>query len=248
VSDGPVPDLRTVRYEVAERVATVTLDRPDRLNAWTGRMHAEYRRCLAEAEGDPEVRVVVVTGAGRGFCAGADVGVLTGDDPDAIDALFGRLYDVQGWLHEGPLPVIVGARGQAPGASAILITSADLRVVGEETHLWWPEVGFGLEAFERAADLVTQVGATKATELMLLGEHAKLPADEARRLGLVNRVVADDTVEDEARAMAEQIAEYDREFGTVGGYLGAIQSARRDEGGAAEAYAAFRERVLDTPE
>ncbi|HLK45579.1 MAG TPA: enoyl-CoA hydratase/isomerase family protein, partial [Acidimicrobiales bacterium] len=65
-------ELRATTYEVEDRVATVTLSRPDRLNAWTGRMHTEYRWCLAEAAADDRVRVIVVTGAGRGFCAGAD--------------------------------------------------------------------------------------------------------------------------------------------------------------------------------
>src|ERR687890_507726 len=68
----------TVRSEVAEGVATITLDRPDRLNAWTGRMELEYRAAIAAAEDDPTVRVIVVTGAGRGFCAGADTKALGG--------------------------------------------------------------------------------------------------------------------------------------------------------------------------
>src|SRR3954467_6446190 len=69
-------DLKVVTYEVDAGVATVTLNRPHRLNAWTGRMHEEYRWALAEAEADPEVRVLVVTGAGKGFCAGADAAAL----------------------------------------------------------------------------------------------------------------------------------------------------------------------------
>jgi hypothetical protein len=71
-------ELHTIRYEVAEHVALVTLDRPKRLNAWTSRMEAEHRWALGEAEADPDVRVVVVTGAGRGFCAGADTEALSG--------------------------------------------------------------------------------------------------------------------------------------------------------------------------
>ena len=69
---------RTLEYQVVDRVATITLSRPDRLNAWTGRMHTEYRAAVAAAEADPEVRVLVVTGAGRGFCAGADARALDG--------------------------------------------------------------------------------------------------------------------------------------------------------------------------
>src|SRR5215831_12141477 len=71
-------ELKATRYDVVDRVATITLDRPHRLNAWTGRMHTEYRWLVARADRDPEVRVIVVTGAGRGFCAGADSQALSG--------------------------------------------------------------------------------------------------------------------------------------------------------------------------
>src|SRR5687767_12108004 len=71
-------ELNVVRYGVADRVAMITLSRPERLNAWTGRMHAEYRWALAQAADDATVRVIVVTGAGRGFCAGADATALDG--------------------------------------------------------------------------------------------------------------------------------------------------------------------------
>ncbi len=73
-----VSELKVTRYDVRERVATITLHRPERLNAWTGRMHAEYRALLDRAATDPAVRVIVVTGSGRGFCAGADSRALEG--------------------------------------------------------------------------------------------------------------------------------------------------------------------------
>src|SRR5579862_4924801 len=73
-----VSPLKVLRYDVQARVATITLDRPERLNAWTGRMHTEYRSAIEAAERDPDVRVVLVTGAGRGFCAGADSQALSG--------------------------------------------------------------------------------------------------------------------------------------------------------------------------
>ncbi|MEJ5256035.1 MAG: enoyl-CoA hydratase-related protein, partial [Acidimicrobiales bacterium] len=69
-------ELKATRYTIEDRIATITLARPHRLNAWTGRMHTEYRWLLAQAEADPDVRVVVVTGEGRGFCAGADAAAL----------------------------------------------------------------------------------------------------------------------------------------------------------------------------
>ncbi|HEY1827938.1 MAG TPA: enoyl-CoA hydratase-related protein, partial [Acidimicrobiales bacterium] len=71
-------ELKATRYEVSDAVATVTLHRPERMNAWTGRMHAEYRHLLLRAAEDPSVRVIVVTGTGRGFCVGADTQALEG--------------------------------------------------------------------------------------------------------------------------------------------------------------------------
>src|SRR5271154_788235 len=88
-SGGPVDqsELKVTRYETAGAVATITLDRPQRLNAWTGRMNTEYRSLLARAAADGSVRVIVVTGAGRGFCAGADTRALEGHvDKGGYDA------------------------------------------------------------------------------------------------------------------------------------------------------------------
>jgi len=76
-------DLHATKYSVSEQIATITLNRPQRMNAWTGRMHTEYRWLLAQAEADPEVRVIVVTGEGRAFCAGADSAALKGTPPPA---------------------------------------------------------------------------------------------------------------------------------------------------------------------
>ena len=86
-------DLKVTRYEIRDRIATLTLNRPERLNSWTGRMHTEYRWILDRADRDPEVRVIVVTGAGRGFCAGAATPARAshaqpgGDDPGTPPAL-----------------------------------------------------------------------------------------------------------------------------------------------------------------
>ena len=86
-------ELKVVRYKTSDKVAIITLNRPDRLNSWTGRMHTEYRWALAQADGDRSVRVIVVTGAGRAFCAGADSRALSGHverggyDPGTPDEL-----------------------------------------------------------------------------------------------------------------------------------------------------------------
>ena len=117
-------ELRAVRYEVADGVATVTLHRPDRLNAWTGRMHTEYRWCLAQAEADPAVRVVVVTGAGRGFCAGADFRALASEvSPasvrEAKRQLFADLHGDVGTAVERSVELLDRMMGEPDNAEGV---------------------------------------------------------------------------------------------------------------------------------
>ena len=140
----PSPDdtgvLKVTRYGVSDGVATVTLDRPDRLNAWTGRMNTEYRWLLARAAEDPGVRVIVVTGAGRGFCAGADTRALEGHverggydpgtGPDLAHPGYGVRpeFDAEFAYHFGiPKPIIAAVNGAAAGAGFALACHCDLR-------------------------------------------------------------------------------------------------------------------------
>ena len=152
-------DLKVVRYEVDGRVAVVTLDRPDRLNAWTGRMHTEYRWCLAQAEADPDVRAVVVTGAGRGFCAGADTAALDGHvqagryDPGTPDELARPGYGVRAEydhafaFHFGMrLPVIAAVNGPAAGVGLVLACYCDVRFAAEGAKLTTSAGRLGLPA------------------------------------------------------------------------------------------------------
>src|SRR5438876_7759305 len=137
--DAPLAtlDLRTLRYEmVDDGVALVTLDRPDRLNAWTLRMEQEYAQVLTDADGTDDVRAVVVTGAGRGFCAGADVKALDriveAADYDTASPPPGQAADLPGRsVHTLPLrlskPVIAAVNGPAAGVGFVLMCFCDLR-------------------------------------------------------------------------------------------------------------------------
>ena len=187
-------ELKVVRYEVADRVATITLNRPDRLNAWTGRMHHEYRWAMAEADADPEVRAVVVTGAGRGFCAGADARALDGhvekgayDSGVVEDELpkpgYGVRpeYDHAFAFHFGlTVPVIAAINGPAAGVGLVLACFADLRFAADGAKLTTSAPRLGLPAEYGLSWILPRiVGAGHAADL-LLSSRVVLAAEAER--------------------------------------------------------------------
>ena len=194
-------DLHVVRYEVADRVATVTLDRLDRLNSWTGRMHTEYRWCLDRAERDPGVRAVVVTGAGRGFCAGADFRALErnveagGYDDGVREPLAEPGYGVRPEFdhpfafHFGmATPVIAAVNGPAAGVGLVLACFCDLRLAAAGAKLTAAAPRLGLPAEYGLSWLLPRlVGLGHAMDILL--SSRVVLAEEAAELGLVNRVV-----------------------------------------------------------
>jgi len=211
-------ELHAVRYQVTERVATVTLDRPDRLNAWTGRMHTEYRWCLAQAEADREVRVVVVTGAGRGFCAGADATALErnveagGYDDGVREPLATPGYGVRPEFdhafafHFGmATPVIAAVNGPAAGVGLVLACFCDLRFAAAGAKLTTAAPRLGLPAeFGLSWVLPRLVGLGHAADLLL--SSRVVLAEEAATMGLVNRVVPADELLDHTYAYARALA------------------------------------------
>ena len=215
-------ELRTTRYAVADGVATVTLHRPDRLNAWTGRMHTEYRRCLARAEGDPAVRAIVVTGAGRGFCAGADARALEqhadrgGYDDGAREPLAEPGYGVRPEFdhdfafHFGlAKPVIAAINGPAAGVGLVLACYCDLRFAAAGAKLTTSAPRLGLPAEYGLSWLLPRlVGVGHATDLLL--SSRVVLAEEAATMGLVNKVLPSDELlphtYDYARALATEVS------------------------------------------
>ena len=198
-------DLKVVRYEIDGGVALVTLDRPHRLNAWTGRMHTEYRWVLAEAERDDAVRVIVVTGAGRGFCAGADTAALDGHvDRGAYDAGVDPAnlanpghgvrpeFDHSFAFHYGVLkPVIAAINGPAAGVGLVLACYCDMRYAASGAKLTTSSGRLGLPAeYGLSWVLPRLVGIGHAADLLL--SSRVVLAEEAERIGLVNRVFSPD--------------------------------------------------------
>jgi enoyl-CoA hydratase/carnithine racemase len=194
-------ELKVTRYEVGDRVATITLHRPERLNAWTGRMHAEYRALLDRASADPTVRVIVVTGSGRGFCAGADSRALEGHvERGGYDAGLGDDIAMPGYgvrpefdadfaYQFGiPKPIIAAINGPAAGVGLVLACYCDLRFAARGAKLTTSHGRLGLPAEYGLSWLLPRlIGVTRAADLLL--SSRVVLAEEAEQLGLVNRVL-----------------------------------------------------------
>jgi enoyl-CoA hydratase/carnithine racemase len=205
-------------YEVTDRIATVTLSRPERLNSWTGRMSLEYRTALAEAADDPEVRVIVVTGAGRGFCAGADSEALvshiergaysTGlpDDPPMPGYGMRSEFDADLAYHLGiAKPIIAAVNGPAAGLGFALMCYCDLRFGAEGAKLTSAHGRLGLPAeFGLSWMLPRLIGASRAADILF--SSRVLLAEEAAEMGLMNGVVPGARLMAHVRDYATQLA------------------------------------------
>lgn len=211
-------ELKTIVYEVADRVATITLNRPHRLNAWTGRMHTEYRWTMAQAEADPAVRVVVVTGAGRGFCAGADSAALEGHiekggyDPGIREELARPGYGVRPEFDQNfafhfglSKPVIAAINGPAVGIGITMTLAMDLRLAADTAKMGFVFARRGIVP-EAASSwfLPRLVGISQALEWCYSGRV--FPATEALAGRLVRSLHPVDELIPTARALAEEIA------------------------------------------
>lgn len=225
-----MPHYEDLTYEVKDRVAILTLDRPDKLNAWTAAMEKSLKQALAAAVADDNVRVIVVTGAGRGFCAGADMGLLqsikadnweerelaqaareeefdfaSGLGPDVSPHYGGRF----GYLMQVKKPIIAAINGPAAGLGLVVALYADMRFAGSDAKFTTAFAQRGLIAEHGISWLLPRlVGPAHALDLLLSAR--KVTADEAERMGLVNKVFEQvnfmGAVMDYARALAETVS------------------------------------------
>lgn len=198
-----------VLIDVAEGIGTVTLNRPDRLNAFFGTMREEIADALEEMARRNDVRVVVVTGRGRAFCAGADVGymaeLLERQAFEEADLLVTAGRRVIRAVIEMPKPAIAALNGPAAGGGANLALACDLRIASERASIGETFNRIGLAPDWGGSWLVPRlVGRARAAELFMLGEM--VPAREAERIGLVNRVVPHDELEAEVQEVARRLA------------------------------------------
>ena len=195
-----------VRVEVADAVATITLDRPESLNALTIPMKVALREALGSIAEDRSVRAVVLTGSGRAFCAGQDLGEREAPNAPPLDVELRERYNpIIGAIRSMGQPVIAAVNGVAAGAGASIAFACDLRIASTEARFVLAFGRIGLVPDSGATWLLPRlVGAARAAEIALLGDA--IGADDALRFGLVNRVVPADALATESRAMAERLA------------------------------------------
>ena len=196
-------NYETIRYEVTGNLATLTLNRPDSLNGITNTMMRELYECLSAAADDAAVRVLLFTGAGRGFCPGVDLKASTSgakQEPNRRE-----YFHITSLLHEMPKVTIAAVNGACAGAGFGWACACDLRYASERAVFNSAFLGVAISGDMAGPWLLPRiVGATKARELFFMSQ--KFRADEAERIGLVLKTFPDETFRDEVRAIAERLA------------------------------------------
>jgi enoyl-CoA hydratase/carnithine racemase len=195
--------FETIIYEVSDRVATITFNRPDQLNAVSPLMVRELREAYDRAERDDEVWTIVVTGSGRAFCAGADVGEI----PDDGRVVYEEPYLTTRPQWEAPQeatppfrtmtkPVLTAVNGLCCGAGLDLVTTSDIAIASERAEFFDPHVSIGLVSGREMVRLARALPFNVAMRVALMGKHERMSAARAYELGLVTEVVEHDRLLD----------------------------------------------------
>jgi 2-(1,2-epoxy-1,2-dihydrophenyl)acetyl-CoA isomerase len=207
----PTNKPETVIVERDGSLATITLNRPEALNAWNAQLGAELLAAARDVAADGDVRAVVLTGAGRAFSSGADLKDISGGwttpdgRPDVYRTLTERYHPIMEAIREMPKPVIAEVNGPAVGIGCSLALCCDLILAAESAYFLLAFANIGLVPDGGSSFLLpTRVGMARATELSMLAE--RLPAPQALEWGLINRVVPDAKLREEVAALAARLA------------------------------------------
>ena len=194
----------TLIYEKDNGIATITLNRPDRLNAINYQLAIEFDGMMAEIEDDPEVRIIILTGAGRGFCAGADIKAMA--DPNAKPLPIGRRYTFFDKLEDLSKPVIAAINGACNGGGLEIALCCDFLIASEEATFGLGEVKLGvIPAGGGTARLPRLIGIGRAKEFLYFGN--RVSANEACQIGMINKVVSPAELMPEAKKWAAELLE-----------------------------------------
>ncbi|MGH7826114.1 MAG: enoyl-CoA hydratase-related protein [Candidatus Binatia bacterium] len=212
---SPKVAYETIIYEKESGVATITLNRPQALNAFVPRMNKEVLDALKEGERDREVRCFMLTGAGRAFCAGQDLKARTPDQKGSLGASLREKYNPMiRQIRQTEKIVLAAVNGVAAGAGCNLALACDLRVASEEAKFIQSFVRVGLAPDSGGSFILPRlVGLSKAMELLLLGET--VDAREAQRIGLVAKIFPTAEFAGAAGKIAQQIARSPRGIGLI---------------------------------
>lgn len=231
----PKQRYENILVDVEDDVCTITLNRPHRLNAWTGRMSAELYDAIDDANGNPSVGAIVLTGAGRGFCAGADIKdnfQARLDDSGESVAMRGDWIE----LVRASKPLIAAVNGACIGVGATMILSMDVIMASDQARFGMAFVKMGVTPELGSSHfLVARVGFGRASEMCLTGRLYS--GEEAFNLGLADRLVAHDQLLSEATELAREIAgnpaphlRWVKELITANGFETDIKAVQRLEG------------------
>jgi len=210
-SASPTQSWNHFRFAVEGGVATITFDRPKKLNALTFQVYADLRDLLTELPQRDDVRVVVITGTGRGFSSGGDVTEIIGElqrmDPGDLLAFTRMTGTVTQRMRDCPLPIIASVNGVAAGAGAVIALAADLRILAASATFSFLFTKVGLSGGDMGAAylLPRLIGLGRASELLLLGET--VTAQRALAIGLANAVVEDNELGAQSSGVARRLAD-----------------------------------------
>jgi enoyl-CoA hydratase len=198
-------DLECIIYETKEGIATIKLNRPKVLNAMNKQMWLDFQVALEEVKNDPDIKVLIITGEGRAFSTGADLKESKGRTIEEYRDYLVGLQETSRRIIRFEKPTIAAINGYALGSGYELALACDIRIAAEEAEIGSPEVKVTSSVTGGAMRLLQDlVGPGKAKELLFTGDY--IDGKEAERIGLVNKVVPLERLMDEAREMAEKIA------------------------------------------
>ncbi len=204
-------DWQNFRFTVADGIATVTLDRPEKLNPLTFESYADLRDLVLQLPYRDDVRVLVLRGEGKGFCAGGDVNEIIGElirmRPPELMAFTKMTGDLIRAMREVAVPIIAGIQGIAAGAGSVVALASDFRVVTTSARFAFLFTKVGLSGGDMGAAylLPRVVGAGRATQLLMLGDT--IDAETADRYGLVSELVPDDGLDAAVDKLARRLAD-----------------------------------------
>ena len=205
-------NFETILYEVDDRIATITFNRPEQLNAVSPLMARELRAAYAAAEADPAVWIIVVTGSGRAFCAGADVTEIPEDGRVIYEEPYLSTYPQWEAPQEATppfrtmtKPILTAVNGLCCGAGLDLVTTGDITIASERAEFFDPHVSIGLVSGREVVRLARVLPLNVAMRMALTGRHERLGAQRAFDLGLVSEVVEHDRLMDRAREVAQLV-------------------------------------------